>query len=56
MSDLSPFLFVKQISQTAASEFDRPLLYRLSYEARREQVMAGDYGGNHANVNVEGAV
>ena len=30
---------------------DRPLLYRLSYEARREQV---DCGGNCANVNMKG--
>ena len=33
--------------------FHRSLLYRLSYEARREQVV-GDYGGNCSNVNVKG--
>ena len=30
-----------------------PLLYRLSYEARWEQVV-GDYGGICTNVNVKG--
>ena len=35
------------------SGFDQPLLYRLSYEARREQVV-GDYGGNCGNVSVTG--
>ena len=33
--------------------FDRPLLYRLSYEARRDQVVC-NYGGNWGNVNVNG--
>ena len=33
--------------ETTTSRFDRPLLYRLSYAARREQAV-GDY------VNVEG--
>ena len=31
--------------------FDRPLLYRLSYKARRAQVVS-DYRGNGGNVNV----
>ena len=35
------------------SRFHRPLLFRLSYEARREQVV-GDYGVNCSNVNVKG--
>ena len=35
------------------SGFDRPLLYRLSYEARWEQVV-DDYGGNCGNVNMKG--
>ena len=33
--------------------FDLPLLYRLSYEARREPVV-GDYGGNRGHVNMVG--
>ena len=33
--------------------FDRPLLYRLSYEASREQVVS-DNGGNCGNVNMKG--
>ena len=32
--------------------FDRPLLYRLSYEASREQAV-GDYGGNCGNATVK---
>ena len=32
---------------------DRPLLYRVSYESRREQVV-GDCGSNCGNVNVKG--
>ena len=35
------------------SVFDRPLLYRLSYETSRVQVV-DDYGGNCGNVNVQG--
>ena len=35
--------------------FDRLLLYRLSYEARPEQDV-GDYGGNCGNVNVKGTI
>ena len=35
------------------SGFYRLLLYRLTYVARREQVV-GDYGGNCSNVNVKG--
>ena len=34
------------------SGFNRPLLYRLSYETRKEQV-GGDCGGNCGNVNVK---
>ena len=37
------------------SGFDRPLLYRLNYEARREQVV-GDNGGNCGNVNTMNVV
>ena len=37
--------------EPTTSEFDRPLLYRLSYETRREQVV-GNYGGNCDSVNV----
>ena len=37
---------------TVGSGFDRPLPYRLSYEANREQVV-GDVGGNCGNVNVK---
>ena len=37
------------------SGFDRPLLYRLSNEERREQVVS-DYGGNCSNVNVKGTM
>ena len=49
----------KKISSTSAgieyttSVFDPPLLYRLSFKARWEQVM-GDYGGYSGNVNVKG--
>ena len=35
------------------SGFDRPLLYRQSYEARQEHVVS-DYSGNCGNVNVKG--
>ena len=35
--------------------FDQPLLCRLSYEARQEQLV-GDYGGNYSNVNVKGTM
>ena len=44
--------------ETTTSGFDRPLLNRLSYEARWEQVGGGggtgDYDGNCGNVNVKG--
>ena len=39
-------------AEPTSSGFDRPLLYRLSYEARREPVV-GDCGGNCGNVNVK---
>ena len=36
--------------EPTTSGYDQPLLYRLSYEARREQVER-DNGGNYGNVN-----
>ena len=39
--------------EPTTSVFDRPLHYRLSCEARLEQVV-DDYGGNCDNVNVKG--
>ena len=43
--------------KSTISGFDRPLLYRLSYEARREEVV-GDYGSNcdHVDVRVQYSV
>ena len=38
--------------EPTTSEFDRPSLYRLSYEASREQVV-DDNGGNCGNANVQ---
>ena len=35
------------------SGFDRPLLYRLSYDARQEQVV-GDYGGKLTQCECKG--
>ena len=36
--------------EQTTSRFDRPLFYRLSYEARMEQAV-DDYGDNCGNVN-----